>query len=1108
MYFMRKFTLLALLLFMIGSTGLYAQKTVQGTIKNSEDGKPVIGASIVVKGTQKGAISDVKGYYEIKVPNNDAILVYSFVGMQTVELKVGDRTKIDVSMTPATLEIEGAVVTALGISREKKSLGYATQEVSGEDINKVKNDNFVNSMSGKVSGVQIKTNNNFGGSTNILIRGTTSLTGNNQPLFVVDGVPVSNANDNRVYQDQGSSGYDYGNAVSDINPDNIESINVLKGAAATALYGSRAANGVVIITTKKGKKVASKAGKAFSVEVSTSATMGIVDKSTFPNYQDQYGAGYGPYYSGGDYPGLYEYDYDGDGTDDLVVPTTEDASFGQAFDPDLKVYQWTSFVPEHEDYGKPTPWVSPENGPITFFENSWTLRNSVSVNHASNEGSYRLSYTNLNQTGILPNSELKRNNISFSSDKNLGDNLKVSASANYVNSDVTGRNSTGYSNNIMSSFRQWWQTNIDLKDMEDLYHETNRNVTWNPHSPTASYPEYWNNFYWDRFENYTTDGRDRVFGNVRAEYNLTDHLSVEARATVDYYKSFQEERLADGSTARRWGISRLDVGSGYARYDKSFRENNYYLLAKYNKYLTEDLSLNALLGYDIRRTHVSSIFASTNGGLVVNRLYSLSNSLNNPLAPQETDQTIGVNGLYGSVSLGFKDMIYLDGTLRRDHASTLPADNSVYYYPSVSTSFLFHDLIDAEWLDFAKARVNYAEVGNSAPFASINDVYYKPAPFGSTPLYSVPSTKNNSELRPERTKSIEAGLNMQFADKRFGIDLSVYQMRSIDQILPVAVSTATGYNYKYVNAGEIKNQGIELQLRATPVKTDDFRWDIIANWAKNVNEVVELFEGVDNLQLGSFQGGITINATVGESYGTIQGTDFVYRDSEGNIVENPEDGDPSVTSGGFYEISGTSDKVIGNMNPDWNAGITNALSYKNWSFSFLIDWQQGGDVFSLDQWYGQGTGLYANTVGTNDLGNPLRDPIVDADGDGNPDANSGGYILEGVKEDGTENDIRIPGDRYYAYGWASSPNARYIYDASYVKLREVTLSYRLPGSVFEKSFLTGATFGFVGNNLWIIHKNLPDADPEAGISSGNLQGWQSGVLPTTRNFGININLQF
>ena len=1085
--------------------GVYAQKTVSGTVTSSDDGSAIPGVSILIKGTQNGTVTGLDGKYSISVPNNNSVLVFSFVGKESQELTVGSQTTINVALKTTAFELEGTVITALGISREKKSLGYSTQKVSGEQVSTVRSDNFLNTMSGKVAGLQVRTNNNMGGSTNILIRGSSSLTGNNQPLFVVDGVTVSNDNNNSSYQKRGGIGYDYGNAASDINPDDIESINVLKGAAATALYGSRAANGVIIITTKKGAKVGANK-KYLGVSLGLSATMGVVDKSTFPTYQTEYGGGYGPYYSGGAHRGLYEYDFDGDGVDDLVVPTTEDASFGEKFDPSLMVYQWNAFDPESPKYNQKTPWVNAANGPVTFFNKSYTLKNSVSVNGGTDHSTFRIGYTRLDQSGIMPNSTLKRDNINFSSSYDLSDRLTASATVNYSKTNGKGRNSTGYSDNILTSFRQWMQTNVDYQEQKSIYDATGRNVTWNSIDENNLSPIYWDNPYWTRYQNYETDSRDRLFGNVALNYKVNSNISVLARATTDFYSEIQEERRAFGSIAAPFGINFPDAGSGYQRYNKTFQESNYDLLVNYKGKINEDINITGLLGTNYRTNSLSSILASTNGGLVVPELYSLSNSVDPSLSPVEAAQKTAVLGVFGQLSLGYKNFVYVDATLRRDKSSTLPDGSNSYIYPSISGNVIFSELLKAKWLSFGKFRANYAQVGNDAPFASIFDVYSKPSPFGSTTLFSVPSTKNNLNLKPEKTKSLEAGLEMMFKENRVGFDFAVYKNNTVDQILPVSISTATGYSTKYVNSGEIENKGIELSLFATPVKTKDFSWDVILNWAKNTNKVLSLYEGVDNLLLGSFQGGITINATVGQPYGTIKGSDFVYDKATGKKVINS-----TGYHNGYYKITPTSDVVIGNMNPDWNAGFTNKLNYKDFSLSFLLDYQKGGSIFSLDQWYGQATGLYANTVFNNDLGSPVRNPIVWADPADHTKgyaSTSGGVILDGVKEDGTPNTLRVAGNNYLLFGYARNPNSMFTYDASYLKLRELVLTYKLPKSMIGSSFIKGASISFVGSNLWIIMKNLPDADPEAGISSGNLQGWQSGVLPTTRNFGLNINLEF
>ncbi len=1090
---MKKLTIFLAFLLFVGFQAA-AQMQISGTVTGAEDGLSVPGVSVVVKGNATiGTTTDIDGKYSLTVPSSAEALIFSFVGMKAQEVLINGRSIIDIVMEAEVLEMDAVIVTALGITREKKSLGYAVQEVGGEDINKVKSDNFVTSLSGKVAGVQIKNNTNFGGSSNIIIRGSSSLTQNNQALFVVDGVPISNEINNDSYQTTGGFGYDYGNAASDINPNDIESISVLKGAAATALYGSRAANGVVLITTKKGSKTAS---KTLGVTVNSSVTLSQIDMSTFPEHQTKYGAGYGPFYSGGSHPGLYEYDLDGDGTDELVVPTTEDASRGEAFDPNLLVYQYESFVPESKYYGQPFAFTAGANGAETFFETGVNYTNSIDITGGTEKGTYRFGYTNQDISGVMPNSSISRNNYIFNGSYDILENLTITTSANYINSKGKGRPSTGYSDNIMSSFRQWYNVGVDMKAQKDLYFKTKRNVTWNPNGWDDTnkewdpVPAYWDNPYWTRYENYETDERDRLIGYVQGDWKITDEISIMGRAAIDTYSELIEERRAIGSIAAPFGVGYPDASSGYIRRTTTFTETNVDFMVKYDKYFSEDLSMNVLLGTNIRRTKADYVTASTNGGLAVPGVYALSNSVDPMMPPDEALNEIGVNGYFGSLSLGYNNMLYLDGTARIDQASTLPKENNTYFYPSVTGSFIFSELLDFSWLSHGKIRLNYAEVGNSAPARRTKDVYLGNAPLYGNSLVTVPDTRNNPDLKPETQRAIEAGLELNFFNNRLGIDLAYYKNNTFDQLMPVTVSFATGYSSKWVNAGEIENRGYEVALFATPIQSKDFRWNLALNWSKNINEVVELFvdeagNEVKNLQIAGLQGGVTINAKVGEPYGTIHGSDFVYHDNGEKIVD-----------GGYYAKSATNDKVIGNVNPDWTAGLNNAFSYKDFTFSFLLDWSQGGDIFSLDLWYGYATGMYAETADNNDLGNPERDPISEG----------GGIILDGVNPDGTPNTTRIESD-LYAEGYISSPNARFVYDASFIKLREVVLTYNLPKKLMDKTFMKGASLSFVGSNLWILHKNLPHADPEASQGAGNIQGWQSGVMPATKNYGFSLNIQ-
>jgi len=1072
-------SILTLLLAFVVQISFAQQQTVTGTV-TAEDGIPIPGVNIILKGTSTGVQSDFDGNYAIEATQGD-ILVFSFIGLETAEYRVGATNKVDVTLKTDAAQLDEVVVTALGISREKKSLGYATQEVDGESLTTVKSGNFTNALSGKVSGLQIKKNTNFGGSTNVVIRGNTSLTGNNQALFVIDGVPISNTNTNSAGQAQASGNYyDYGNAASDINPEDIANVNVLKGAAASALYGSRAANGVIIITTKKGKN-----SKGLGVTINSGITVGSLDKSTFAKYQNQYGAGYGAYYDSEDGFFFLE-DINGDGTDDLTVPYTEDASYGAAFDPSLLVYQWDSFDPDSPNYQTATPWVNAKNSPVEFFETPITLTNSIALDNSFEEGSYRMAYTKFDQKGLLPNSQIDKHNFSLSGVFNASEKLTATGYANYIKTTGLGRNSTGYGDNLIGNFKQWWQTNVDIEQQKDIYFATGRNVTWNPSSSDAgAAPIFWDNPYWTRYENYQNDSRNRFIGNFSLNYELTDWLDITGRIATDTYSEQQEERRAVGSVATSFGVTRGNVDSGYLRREISNTETNYDLMANFNKNLSDKINVAGIIGTNIRRSEYQSILASTSGGLIVPGLYSLQNGRGPLPRPVEIAEKIGVDGIYASGSLGYDNTFFLDATIRRDHSSTLPEDNSTFYYPSVSGSFVFSNLIDVPAISFAKFRANYAEVGNSASFDFLYDTFTVNPDIGT----SVSNVKNNPDLKPERTNSYELGLEMKFAKNRLGFDVAYYQTNSVDQIVAVPVTTATGYSSKILNAGEIENRGVELSVFAIPVKTDDFSWNFNGNFTKNENEVISLAEGIDNLQLGSFQGGVTINAQVGQPYGVIFGTDYTYLNGE-RVVDDAT---------GQYIATGDSDNVIGDTNPDWLMGLSNTLTYKNLSFSFLIDIQKGGSIFSLDQYYGQATGLYAETAFINDLGNPVRNTLADG----------GGFINPGVNPDGAVNETRIRADRFGAFGYRRGlPNSAFVYDASYVKLREVSLSYNLPSRLLENTFLNTLTFSATGANLWIIDKNLPHADPESGLGAGNLQGYSVGSLPSTRDFGFNIKAQF
>ncbi|WP_243409634.1 SusC/RagA family TonB-linked outer membrane protein [Pontibacter virosus] len=1080
---MKKILMLCLLLVSALIHEAMAQvRAITGTVTDATTNQPLPGVTVLVKGTTVGTATGADGTYTVNVPEGSNTLVFRFVGYQTIERPIGNAASVNVSMGTDTRQLGEVVVTALGIERTKNELPYAAQTIGGEEVAQTRQQNFTNALSGRVAGVQVSQNNNLGGSTNVVIRGNKSIGGNNQALFVIDGVPIDNSTNNTANQATGRGGYDYGNAAADINPDDIETYTILKGAAATALYGSRAANGVVMITTKKGSK-----RQGIGVTINSGANWGTMDKSTYTRFQKDYGRGYpGAVYST-EYPGFYANDVNGDGTPERVVVLNEDGSAGPRFDPNLLVWNWDSFDPTSPNFGRPTPWVAGANDPTTFFENTYGTSHSIAIDGTSDKGFFKVNYGRNSNDGMLPNSNVTKNFINFSTSYDLVDRLTATTSLNYTETDGLGRYGTGYSGlNPNQGFRQWWGIDVDLKEQERAYMDTRQNITWNPRAWNDPRPMFFDNPYWTRYENYNSDNRRRALGYVRLDYKLTDWLNIMGRASLDTYDEIREERYAVGSV----GVS------SYTRHNGRFSEANYDLMANIDRDFSEDFNFKATVGTNIRDTKTSMIRSATNGGLVVPRLYSLSNS-RNPLGPPvEQDTRLRVNGYFASATLGYRDLAFLDVASRVDQSSSLPPANRNYFYPSISGSFVFSELMEPTyWFTYGKIRANYAEVGNMAIPLSVYDTYNLLAPFGSTSLASVNGTRNNPDLKPERTKSWELGLELTFMDGRTGFDVTYYNASSVDQILNVPLSRATGFNAQWINAGEVVNKGFEVSAFGSPIKTDDFSWTINANWTRNRSEVVDLGP-ITNYQIAAFQGGVSLNAAEGEPFGIMRGAGFVYNDN----------GQRVVGANGLYMSNRNANTNIGDINPDWIGGVSNTFRYKGVSFGFLIDVKKGGDVFSLDQAYGQYTGIPDNTSFINDLGNPVRNPIV-RNADGSYAENSGGMILPGVKEDGTPNDRRV--EVFYAMGY-NNPPEMHVYDASYVKLREATLGFSLPESLVSRfKVFQGIDLSIYGRNLYIFHKNTPYSDPEEGLSAGTLSlGYQSGAYPTMRNVGFNVRARF
>lgn len=987
--------------------------------------------------------------------------------------------------TIKTKEIEGVVVTALGIKREKKSLGYSTTEVKGDQLSNVPVANVTDALAGQVAGLNITQSGTMGGSANMVIRGTKSLVGNNQALVVVDGTPINNDTFNQADIASGGGAYDYSNGMADINPNDIESVNVLKGAAASALYGSRGMNGVIMITTKKGKK-----SRKIGVEFNSSTTLGFVDKTTLPKYQKEYGGGYS-----GDsfYPG--NVDINGDGIPDKIVYTYDDASFGTRFDPNLLVYNWDSQYPQLPGYLKPTPFVAGKD-PNSIWGTAATFQNSVAFSGGNEKGKYRLGYTNFLQDGSLDNSTIKKNSIDFSADYNLTEKLNVFGNISYVNTKGKGRVLTGYdSRNPMQSFRQWWNMSVDMDKQREAYMLTEQNMTWNIKDWKKHNMGYTDNYFFNRYQNYQTDNRNRYYGNFGLNYKITNWLSTTVRYTFDTFDELREERVAKGSSSEQGRMAHGGNGEYYFMNHK-VSESNYDVMLNVNKDFGSDFNLTGTVGWNLRTNGRYGNSATTNGGLKVAGLYSIVNTAQ-PLTEENVldfDINKKVDGLYAQASLGYKNMLFIDGSIRTDRSSALPTNNNRYWYGAASGSFVFSELLkDKKIINFGKLRLNYAEVGNDTdPYQLINTYRFNAA-FNGSFSASNPQISSNKDLKSEKMKELEAGLEMSFLKNRISFDVSVYKSKTSDLITATDVSSASGFTGVWKNSGDIENKGIEARLTVVPIKNTNFKWEMTANWSKNKNTVTRISGDSQFLQLAKMWN-VTTGAQLGESTGTIRGYDFVYLN-----------GQKVVGDDGKYLQGENSAAVIGDAVPKWRGGLMNTITYKNFSLSFLIDVKKGGDVYSRDMAYGLSSGLYEETAGLNDLGNPLRNSL----------ANGGGVILPGVKADGTPNDIRADftdSSNPYGYtggsGGTEAPEKMHVYDGSFVKLRNVTISYRLPKETFGNSFIENMTLSLIGRNLWIIHKNTPYTDPEAGMSAGNAIGFQNGAHPAFREIGASIKVEF
>lgn len=1055
--------------------------TVRGIVTTEEDGEPVIGASVIVKGTSLGTVTDVNGRFELSgLPPSATRLLISYISLMAKEVAIAPQ--VSVTLKSDTHLLDEVVVTALGISREKKALGYTAQEVKQDALVQGKDNNLLNSLSGKIAGVRITNTQGDVGSSRIVIRGETSIAGENQPLFIVDGIPVDNSQLNAR-----SSGRDFKNAIADLNPEDIKTLTVLKGPNAAALYGARAAHGAIVITTKGGDK----RQKGIGITLHSSTQVSFV--ATLPEFQNLFGQGAG---------GRFSYvDGKGAGVNDGV-----DESWGPRLDIGLLIPQFDS--PLDADGNRvATPWVSHPNNVRDYFRMGISTNNGISVARGDDKYQFRVGYNYEKQVSIVPDAGTNKTNISLNTDYHLAKWIVVGATANYIvytapslPGSATPSGSNVRSNSPMLQFL-WFGRQVDTNSLKADY---TRN--WNS--------SYYDNPFWSASYNTQSQERHRLIGDLHAEFRLTDGLNVRFRTSTDWYNDRRKSKV-------KWGSA--GAGSPYGSYAEdayAVKENNTEVLATYIKQLNKNWGIDALLGFNVRNKQYENNYQAA-PRLAVADLYTLTNS-RDPLTSSNDFYRLRQYGLYGSIQLDYRRWAFLNITGRNDWSSTLPVDNNSYFYPSVTASVLLSEALGwrSKAVNYLKIRGGWSQVGADANPYQLATVFTSETAFNGNPLQSSSTIGMNPNLKPEKTSSIEAGFEAAFWDNRLYLDFTYYKTDSRNQILKLATTAASGYTSQVRNAGHIRNRGYEIQLGAVPIQTSKgFRWNLDLNYGANSSKVVKLDDEGLITSYRLYSSGIQILASVGEAYGTLFGTSYV-RDANGNVV---------VDANGLPKIS-TTNKTLGKFTPDWTGGISNTFSYRSLSLSFLIDASVGGSIFSNTNKTGKYTGVLANTLSGRDaehgglwyytaaMGNNVRLPespsySVSSDGLYYAQVNGqstrvyqDGIMVEGVTESGSKNEEVVSAEKYYhrIYSIAEAN----VYDASYVKLREVALSYRLPRLWTQKLHLQEASVTLTGRNLWTIYKSVPNIDPESALTTGNAQGVEAYSLPTTRSFGVNLSVKF
>lgn len=1058
---MQKLACLLSAILLIGLNIIYAQTTtITGVVTGSDDGEPIPGVSVLVKGTTLGTITGTDGSFVLEVPDDSKTIVFSFVGMKTQEVVLTSQTNLRIALVPETVDVDEVVVTALGISREKKGLTYAVENVDTEEMVKAKETNFVNNLTGKVAGVQVtQSNGSIGASSRVILRGWSSVTGNNQPLFVVDGIPLDNGNYSSAADGYSRGGIDYGNGAMDINPNDIEDVTVLKGGTAAALYGSRAANGAIIITTKSGKDAKSRFGVSYNFSVSLSSPLKL------PDYQNKYSQGYVN---------------EGLGWVLDNIGYAPDESWGAEMDGRLEVHPVT---------GELVPLLPKPDNRKDFYDTGVLYSNNIAILGNSDQFDYRFSWTNLDQKGIMPTSTFKKNQFSFNGGFKPNDKLKISSSANLVLSSAHNRDAQGqYDYGGLNTMFLWSGRNFDWREMRNLKDEQ------------GQYLGFYESFWWDNpwfilEQNPNDDSRTRFFGNVEAELKLTKGLSLIGRIGIDTYNDDRAEKFAFG------GNSTDKPRGGFINYFVKSEQITADYFLSYSGKITDDIDVNAILGHNINQRKYADTRLEASE-LINNNLFSIDNAAD----IQSTDfkSIRRLYGVYASLNFGYKNYLFLDFTARNDWSSTLPEDNNSYFYPSAGLGFLFTNMLDIDpgILNHGKIRVNWAQVGNDAPPYRIRSVYERTDvhdalsdnfkyPMGQVYGYSVEESRKNPDLKPEMQTNFEVGAELYFLNNRLGLDMTYYSQVTKDQIIRHAVSSTTGYDQNYINAGEIENKGIEVLLRLTPVKTNNFTWDINFNYSKNNNKVLSLTEGVDAITLPGGFVSPSFQVRVGEPYGVIYGA-YYEKDPDGNLVVNESDGLPVIQN---------TPKRIGNPNPDWMGSVRNTFTWKDLSLSVLFDTKQGGDIYSTSIAILRYSGQVKETETM--YGYTRADEFVIPNSVNMVEGAGGEVSYVPNTTPTTIND--------YHYHNLFAVDDQFVFDASYIKLREVTLTYQLPSSLLKKTkFFNKASVYASGRNLLLFGTNVPHIDPEVdnGATTGNLHGYEYANSPSTKSFSFGVNLEF